>query len=559
MAIETEGSSHVFIPVETSPAPKITVPSELIVPNDKGTDRLAQVLGIDIIRSPSKYDVYLWHNPLTCLPVDQYPNNLRSFTPVETTDAERSQARRMIETYGPIIPRTRSEYSDKDIQQIEEKNRQAVIYEVPPHQARGFKDQGIYVFIYPDGQRRIKTTAATKGSGTCGYWRERRLHEMRAALDGKINDYPLNPDPFHARNRAGQATGSKNGDDVVWVGCASDTVTQREVNGFTIFQECGIFHPECLPVRKYDQLPLGTGEFIDTKEFTTPFATNTHLVHLIKAWASEQRLWGNTFNHTNMTAAHLLSVQDGGKFHFQNILEELRGSAQTRKVNLRKEEQKIARILRTLDRKHWDEFIGPAGNVLTQSLTNETFDPQTIIPTILSINMTENAAAAGAHRIWGKPVAWHLENIGRLGEVSGGERIYGKATGKPETMEIHSLFAYMFDAYAAIAIEWASSNMSYMTFEQFFQTVRTKILQKNNAHWINQYPDVNTFVMLCQSHHPDYQVNYRSEDAFPLVAVPGTTDPTIEFKNAHGVWKNWNALEHNLNAFVSGIRQAYSK
>ena len=327
-----------------------------------------------------------------------------------------------------------------------------------------------------------------------------------------------------------------------------------------MYDQCGIFHPMCLPVRQFNELPLATGEFIPVRGFTSEFDPDAKLVYLAKAWALETRIWGNHFTHEKMTAAHLLTASSDGTYIFKRILGELMTSANSRKEKLATENIWIMNLLLSTDRKQWNSIFGHAGDILAKTdgslpLVNEN----TVLPFIISINMTENVARAGANRLWGKPVAWHLENIGRLGEVSGGERIYGKAKGSPDAMEIHSLFAYMFDAYNAVSIEWASSGLRYKSFEGFFQSVRSGILKLNPEHWIYGCENVEQFVVLCQSNSPEYNVSYRSEDAYPLVAVPGATDPNCQFENKHGVWKRWDVLTRNMESFMYGIRIAYTQ
>jgi len=553
------GSKHAFIKVKTTPLSGIDTDGQLVDNPGDYVYRLATGLKKDVITPSDKYSIFIWHSPTEDIPYEEYPLRLRSFTPIPFSEEEHHIATKIIQENGPFVSHRRDFYTEGQWDSILARERTDVVYfEVPDHQARGFRDTGIFEFQTPHGNR-IKFSVCTKGNGTCGYWQARRKTEMLDALDGKLESYPLNPDQFHARDHKNQSRGQKSGDDIVWVGCASDQVTRREVRGFGLYEECQIFHPICLPVREFEELPLATGEFIPAESFTRLFDPETKLVYLAKAWALETRIWGNHFSHRNLTAAHILSAREGNnesEWVFQKILHDLHISAPMRREKLRMENDNVLLTLSLVDPNDWDKIIGFASNILRQKGVIEASGGQ-IIPIILSANMIENAARAGAHRMWGKPVAWHLENIGRLGEVSGGERIFGLASGQPDAMEYHSLFSYLFDAYMAVSIEWATAGLTYMPFEGFFNIIRNRILQLNHDHWINQYPTLDQFIAFCQTQRPDYVVSYRGEDTYPLMAVEGTTDPTMVFDNNYGIWKNWPDLQRNGEQFLQGIRLAY--
>jgi len=556
-----ETRSHSFIPVSTSSVNGVEPGPALVDCDKQHLSNLARRLNLPIVTEDNRYGVFLWHSPLDNLPDQEYPPVLRSFKPVQTDNGIQSAALDIITRYGPYIPNTRDYYVDGKLNEIADREKGVVRFEVPDHQARGFRDTGIFVFDTERG-RVVKFAVCTKGNGTCGYWKDRRRNEMIRALTEHDSEYPLNPDQFHARDRKGQQAGSKSGDDVIWVGCASNSVTKREVEGFNMYNACGIYCPVCLPVRQFKELPLATGDLIPADKFTQEFDRSTKLVYLAKAWALETRIWGNHFTHKNMTAAHILSAREDSSdgYIYEDITRELTCSASTRKQNLDAEGRLIMDILMSIDKKYWREIFGYAGNVFSK-LDNplSMINQKNVVPFFLSINMTENVAQAGANRLWGKPVAWHLENVGRLGEVSGGERIYGMAKGVPEKMEFHSLFSYMFDAYNAIAIEWASAGLEYVSFESFFQYVKTKILNTNPQHRIYCCADSDQFVSLCQSNYPDYYVSFRSEDAYPLVAVPGTTAHECQFENNHGTWKDWGVLKKNMYHFITGIKKCIQR
>lgn len=522
MRVETYRES--FVPVMTNP--ETCVKNQCYRPDLQPAmvTSLAETLNLPLGDS-NRLDVFRWHNPFSGK-VDgnpEYPQKLRNFTPPpDMTAQDIVLARAHLDTLGPYIPYPREKYRDKLLQQVEAANRRVIEHDVPNHQARGFKVKGIWVFATPHGTR-IKMSACTKGSGSTGYWAERRTAEMKAALSGKIDSYPLNPDVFHARVHTGQSRGQQEGDEIIWVGCSTMEATKREVAGFEIYAGCGIFSPLCLPVRSFAELPLATGEFIPTAEFTRHFDLNAKLVYLAKAWALEKRIWRNNFSHDRMTAAHLVSVKENNQWLYQAILDDMTQTAQSRRILLDEDELFTRRVLTAVDPDKWQDVLGYAGQVLAGHPQLEVFSQARIIPIIIALNMIENVVQAGAYRLYGKPVAWHLENVGRWGEVSGGERIYGMARGIPDSREFHSLFAYLFDSYATIGIEWATAGLEYIPIKNFYQSVRSRILKLNPAHWIDRVLSLKDFVALCQNHSPDYQVNFRSEDAYPLIAVTGTT------------------------------------
>jgi len=556
----TAYQKETFIKVATSPVIGIEPEASLVDPGRlSDVSMLSTRLGIPVIIGADKYDVFLWRSPLKNPPDEEFPPQMRVFIGTTATAEERSLAMKMINRYGPIISLQRAKYDETKINQIKEREEKIVLFEVPPHQGRGFTDKGIFVFETKHGTV-IKFSTSTKGNGTTGYWIENRKREMLNALEKNDEKYPLHPDPLHARVNSGQnTTGQAKGDDVTWVGSASDAVTKREVEGFKFYEESGIFHPVCFSVKRFDELPLSTGEFIRSEQFTRIFSQDAQLVYLAKAWALETRIWQSHFSNKKLSAAHLYSAKYEGEFQFENSLRELKDSVNLRKETLRKESFWVLKILQITDKKSWKSIFGFAGEALSKvGNILSTLNVDNVIPTIISINMMENAARAGANRLFGKPVAWHLGNVGRLGEVSGGERIYGKAKeGPPEAMEIHSLFSYVFDAYNAIAIEWASAGMPYISIDNFFQSVKNRILQLNNNHWIFSCQNIDQFVSLCQSNYPSYQVLYRNEDAYPLVAVPDFTDPEVQLEG--GKWKDWGKLKNNMEKFIGGIMTEYKK
>ena len=48
-------------------------------------------------------------------------------------------------------------------------------------------------------------------------------------------------------------------------------------------------------LKKFDELPLGTGDFIPSEKFTRIFSNDAQLVYLAKAWALETRIWQSHF------------------------------------------------------------------------------------------------------------------------------------------------------------------------------------------------------------------------------------------------------------------------
>ncbi len=547
-----------FIKVATSPVAGIEPEASLVDPgNLSGIPVLSKILDLPIITKSDGYDVFSWRSPLNSPLDEEFPPEMRAFIGTNTTAEARSLATRMIDQYGPIIPHKKSYYVDEKLNKITEREKKVSVFEVPPHLGRGFIDNGILIFETNHG-RVIKFTSSTKGNGISGYWIDNRKREMLSALEKNDGEYPLHPDAFHARDRTGQHTGHAKGDDIIWVGSASDAVTKREVDGFILYEQCGIFHPICFSVKKFDELPLATGDFIPSEQFTRIFSHDTQLVYLVKAWALETRIWQNHFFNKKLSAAHLYSAKYDGAYLYKNSLQELKTSVNSRKEKLREESIWVIKVLQNTDKKYWKSIFGFAGEALSGvENISSSLNVDNVIPMIISINMMENTARAGANRLFGKPVAWHLGNVGRLGEVSGGERIYGMAKGSPEAMEIHSLFNYVFDAYNAIAIEWASAGLSYMSIDDFFQSVKNRILQSNNNHWIFSCQDIDQFISLCQSNYPSYQVLHRSEDAYPLVTVPGITDPECQLRDGKDLWKDWKILKSNMEKFIDGIKVEY--
>jgi hypothetical protein len=303
---------------------------------------------------------------------------------------------------------------------------------------------------------------------------------------------------------------------------------------------------------------MGTGHVIPSTLFVSQFDTNAKLVYLAKAWGNETRIWKNHFSSDKMTAAHYYSSKPGEHWTFEYILDDLSETVHTRQEKLHEDELFTRQLLATVNPKEWKLFLGHAGEVLEKTyFIKQTKQHEHVIPVIMAINMTENVARAGANRLWGKPVAWHFENVGRFGEVSGGERIYGTAQGTPESFEYHSLFAYMFDAYNATAVEWASAGMKYISFEDFFQTVKTRIEELNSDHWLMACKNSEEFVALCKEHYPEYAVNFRSEDAFPLVSVTEAThDDCVDESDPK--WKNWETVKKNMYTFIDSIRLLYT-
>ena len=197
------------------------------------------------------------------------------------------------------------------------------------------------------------------------------------------------------------------------------------------------------------------------------------------------------------------------------------------------------KVLQNTDKKYWKSIFGFAGETLSGiENISSSLNVDNVIPMIISINMMENTARAGANRLFGKPVAWHLGNVGRLGEVSGGENLWNGQR-KPRSNGDSLIFSIMFfDAYNAIAIEWASAGLPYTSIDNFFLSVKNRILQLNNNHWIFSCQSIDQFVSLCQSNYPSYQVLHRSEDAYPLVFVPGITDPECQLNDVTDLWKD---------------------
>lgn len=543
-----------FIKVATSPVAGIEPEAALVDPgNLSGISVLSKILDLPIIIADNGYDVFSWRSPLNNPPDEEFPPEMRVFIGTETTAEARSLAAKMVNQYGPIIPHKKSDYVGKKWNEMIEREKKVSVFEVPPHLGRGFIDNGILVFETSHGNV-IKFTVSTKGNGISGYWNDNRKREMLKALEENDIQYPLHPDPFHARDRTGQHTGNAKGDDIIWVGSTSDAVTKREIEGFNLYGQCGIFHAICFSAKKFDELPLGTGDFIPSEKFTRIFSNDAQLVYLAKAWALETRIWQSHFSNKKLSAAHLYSAKYDGAYLYENSLQELKTSVSSRKEKLREESIWVMKVLQNTDKKYWKSIFGFAGETLSGiENISSSLNVDNVIPMIISINMMENTARAGANRLFGKPVAWHLGNVGRLGEVSGGERIYGMAKGSPEAMEIHSFFNYVFDAYNAIAIEWASAGLPYTSIDNFFLSVKNRILQLNNNHWIFSCQSIDQFVSLCQSNYPSYQVLHRSEDAYPLVFVPGITDPECQLNDVTDLWKDWNKLKNNMKKFISGI------
>lgn len=550
----TTNNKEKFIKVATSPVAGIEPEAALVDPGSlDNVPSLSKILDLPIITESKIYDVFSWRSPLSNPPNEEFPPEMRAFIGTNATAEARFLAMRMINQYGPIIPHKKNDYISEKLNKITEREKEVSVFEVPPHLGRGFIDNGILVFETSHGNV-IKFTVSTKGNGISGYWIDNRKREMLSALEKNDVQYPLHPDAFHARDRTGQHTGHAKGDDIVWVGSASDAVTKREIEGFNIYEKCGIFHPICFSAKRFDELPLGTGDFIPSEQFTRIFSHDAQLVYLAKAWALETRIWQSHFSNKKLSAAHLYSAKYDGAYLYENSLQELKTSVNSRKEKLREESIWVMKVLQHTDKKHWKSIFGFAGEALSGvENISSSLNVGNVIPMIISINMMENTARAGANRLFGKPVAWHLGNVGRLGEVSGGERIYGRAKGNPEAMEIHSLFNYIFDAYNAIAIEWASAGLTYMSIDNFFKTVRNRILQLNNDHWIFSCQDMDQFISIGQSNYPSYQVLHRSEDAYPLVFVPGITDPECQLNDGTDLWKDWSKLKNNMKKFISGI------
>lgn len=548
--------SQKFIPVKTNGLCSCNCEGVLVEPTHSVL-RLQQALGIPVRTNDSNYGVFAWMNPLDHLPAtgEEYP--FRAFEPPrEMTEDDRRSASQMVQRYGAVIPYTADYYSGCQGDVVRLRDNSAIIYEVPDHQARGFRDSAILFFQTQNGEV-IKFAVCTKGSGMTGYWIERRKEQMLDALNKDSGDYPLNPDLFHARNHKGQSVGQREGDEIVWVGCASDTVTKWEVEGFNTYEKAGIFTPICLPVRAFEELPLATGDFIPTQLFVQVYDPASKLVYLAKAWGMETRIWGNHFSHKNLTAAHLLSTKEGDRFVFEEILGDLKGDVLKRRQKLDKEEAMTQTVMLNTDRSDLPKIFGFAGTCMKNAGLQPFLDEHgRAIPSIISINMTENVARAGAVRLFGKPVAWHLENVGRWGEVSGGERIYGRMSGMPDAREYHSLFSYLFDGYMAVAIEWAAAGKEYISIEAFYENVRARIMKLNPDHWISAFQELSSFVDLCLGNLPTYEVKFRSEDTYPLIAVEGTTDRAC--MNRDEKTKNWKQLRVNMNLFLRGLREVYS-
>lgn len=549
---------HSFIRLPTNPLYPCAHSCSMQVREDLIPDYLP-----DLIKVTGQYlktgdlDVFQWPEPARHVPEKAYPAKLRAFRQQEEVSGEEIElAHKLISDNGPFISLSRPEQPNNYLERLKETERNLIVHEVPEHQARGFHIKALSYWELVH-KNRITTTVCTKGNGMTGYWIERRKKEMLEAIEQRDRQYPLNPDSFHARDHSGQSTGQKKEDETVWVGGASASVTEREVNGFQIYYGCGIFSPICLPPKIFEKLPLATGQLIDTNEFTSNFVKNEKLVYLAKAWGNETRIWRNHVYDRFMTAAHILSSKEEGKWIFERVLDNLSKTVQSRKRNLRVEEEFTHKLLSKIPKERWSELIGQAGISLQNAPIKEMSLP--IIPQILAINMIENTARAGANRLWGKPVAWHLENIGRWGEVSGGERIYGKnAKGTPSSMEKNFFFACLFDGYMATAIEWsATNNVKYISFEEHFRQVRQRTLQLNENHWLNNITNIHDLIKFCELEKPEYEVKFRSEDAYPLVAVPGATaEECISTENSRE-WKNWKLVERNMKQFLNGIFTLY--
>jgi len=557
-----------FLPVSASPSLTCNVSRVELVDNSKSPTarKLSSVLDRPLMcDSGSKpLAVIRWNDPLAerFAGMPAYPEVLRSFTPVEgVSQADREQAAALVRDYGPFLPFPTDQYTDRLLRAVTDRNQQAVTHAVPEHQGRGFYYPEVYTFQI--GNRTYhKIGVATKGNGITGYWYDQKRDELSSALVTGQADMPGNPDPFHARDHTGQSKGQKKGDEIVWVGLASDHVTRREVEGFNHMAEVGVFTPLPLPVERFNEIPLATGEVIDIAEFRDKFDSEAELVYLAKAWANETRIWGNIITRKqNMTAAHLLSVGDNGEFGYQLVIRDLEDSTTSRKSILSQQQQQTRDILMALDPQEWKEVLGYAGEKLaqiSQVLGKDVVAQDTKISTIIALNSIENVASAGAGRLYGKPVAWHLENVGLWGEVSGGERIYGKAEGEPQAIEYHSLFAYMFDAYTATALEWAAEGREFVSIDEFYSLVRNRIAQKDPEHWTKKIENLGDFVDLCKQNKLEYSVKFRSADTYPLVAVSGVTDPSC-VDSADNYWKDWPTLRGNLTQFINGVRDAYTR
>jgi hypothetical protein len=554
-----------FLPVPTSPAYSCTANGyELVDQTSPAALKLGTVLDRDLTcRSGiAQLAVVRWMDPLSerFQDIPAYPDELRRFRPVPDPNPESvAQAMDVLQNYGPLVPYPRSRYRGSLLREVEDRNSTVVSYEVPEHQGRGFIHPQVYTFRI--GDRIVhKLVAATKGNGITGYWHDKKQSEVITALQEGQSDMPTNPDVFHARDHTGQSVGQKRGDEIVWVGLASDHVTAREVAGFDILSQTGVFTPLCLPVERFDQLPLATGEVIDVGQFKDGFDSEANLVYLAKTWANETRVWGNVISRNyNMTAAHLLSARDGDTLGFEKVIADLQATAPQRRFKLDQEKGQMRRILGALEPNEWQEVFGQAGAVLAdkaRQLGKEAVIADTDLSTVMSINMLQNIVSAGSHRVYGKPVSWHLENVGLWGEVSGGERIYGQAAGSPQSMEFHSLFAYLFDGYTATAAVFAAEGKQPPTIEDFYMQARQGILRANSGHWVGYCGQLDDFVSLCQQSPLDYNVAFRAADTYPLVAVNATDPSCISSQDTY--WKDWRVLRRNLGQFISGIKEAYN-
>src|SRR4030042_1360668 len=132
-----EQKEHSFIKVSTSPVTGIEPNSSLINnPDQAYLLPLAQNLDLPVITDDSQYGVFIWHSPLDHPIYEEYPEELRSFTPVPVLADSQSLARRMIANYGPFIPHQKNQYADGKLTQLLAREQSVYSFEVPDHQAR---------------------------------------------------------------------------------------------------------------------------------------------------------------------------------------------------------------------------------------------------------------------------------------------------------------------------------------------------------------------------------------------------------------------------------------